>query len=106
MAKLHLFLLSLSVMVAFAPIAAAQDELPDLIQPDPDPDPDPNGAHQVVEDVNDKVQAPADGLDGGAKAPSAPGSPGGLRDIGGAVVAAVSESWIITGGLVLVIIGV
>lgn len=107
MAKLPIFLLSLSALVVFAPLAAAQDQLPDILQPDPDPDPEPQGAQQVVEDVNGRLgKAPGDGLDGGAKAPSAPGARGGLRDIGGAVVAAVSESWILTGGIVLVVIGV
>lgn len=103
MAKLPFFLLSLGTMLALAPVAIAQTgaSLPDLL-PDPDPDPEPSGAQQVVDDVGDRLKS--DRLDGG-KAPSSPGAPGGLRDIGGAVVAAVSESWILTGGVVLIVIG-
>jgi predicted transcriptional regulator len=105
MSKLTFVLLSVSALLAVSPLAVA-GAVPEIFQPDPDPDPQQQSSHQkIVDDVNDAVTPPNDGLDGGAKAPAAPGGSGGLRDIGSAVVAAVTESWILTGTVLVVIVG-
>src|SRR5688572_15230581 len=101
----RLVLVSLGAVLVFAPSAAADEGsqaipyIEDIIDPDQPPQPvDPA-------EIQDKLTKSGD--DGGIarKAPAAPGSDTGLREIGGAVTTAITENWALTGVISAAIAG-
>lgn len=92
-----LVLLLVFASILSLPTAAARDltgYLGEIDVQDPDPNQPPVDPDEVGE-VLDRTSG--NGLEGGGpKAPAAPGAGTGMREIGGAVAAAVTENWALT----------
>jgi DNA-binding transcriptional ArsR family regulator len=112
MQRERLVLVSLGAVLVFvafvAPTAAAQLSQVAPIPTPPGKDPDPQPQQIDPAELPGKINKAGDGgLDaGGPKAPSAPGSGTGLREIGGAVSTAITANWALTSAITAGVAGV